>query len=982
MVLNRSFVNRVSAASSAHGRRPETADANKGQKSKDAQQVHWRQHSTGEPWIHFPLMTPVLAALVTGLALYVSRGVLDQISTASGPMRVALLPSPFALGGFLAVGALGLFLLDHRTLPRNTATAVHPRISFLVLPLLGLAILLIPYLPWLADLVPALQMIAGPARSLIWVAILAQVVWVLWQTRLLRADWLQRWTVRRSALAIAVLTAVISGVAASRLSGTVLFPAGDEPHYLVIAQSLWRDRDFKIENNHLRGDYREYFGLDLAPHYLTRGVDNEIYSIHPVGMPILIAPVLATGGYPAVVVMFILMAALASALMWHAVVRATSAVGAATFAWAAVTATTPFLFNSFAVYPEIPAALAAIIALTVTFGDGLREPLARWLVVGLSCAALPWLSTKYAPLSAALVAIAAIRILWPSSSSSPPPAARAAHRWRPYGPGSANALVTLLVPYAASLIGWFTFFYVIWGKPWPQAPYGAMVQTSPWNLVFGAPGLLFDQEYGLLPYAPVYVLAFTGLWSMWREGGELRRRGIETAVACAALLATVGAFRIWWGGSASPGRPLTSGLLLMALPIAVAFRSAPVGSARRAAQHLLLWLSVGIAALALIAQQGFLISNNRDGTSTLLEYLSPRWPAWTLVPSFIYHEAPTALLHSVAWLVIAGIAVIVLSRPRTIRPGAASLLAIGTCFGALVAAAIVIPLLPASPAWPGIDLRARHRLPLLDAFDTVVRPVGVEFSPVRIVSAGDVATHASLRVEPGWRADPQPVRVLHNGRFSVPAGRYRAVIEWSGSRDGESLALQIGRIGAPVRSWRVEPRPGERWTTEFDLPMDASFVGFRGSPELERQIKRIAIIPLAVVDWSRRPKLPTVLGAAQFATASVFYHDDHAFPEPNGFWVQGGRSALVTFQRDDTAAPLTLRVHSGLIDNQLQIRTTGWQTTIALARERQEVVAIPSGDRKVVTIEFTTDRAFVPKEVNPTSTDMRPLGAWIEVVKP
>ena len=81
----------------------------------------------------------------------------------------------------------------------------------------------------------------------------------------------------------------------------MLFPAGDEPHYLVIAQSLWRDGDLKIENNHTRRDYSEYFAPDLEPHYLTRGADGEIYSIHPIGMPVLIAPVYAAGGYRGVV---------------------------------------------------------------------------------------------------------------------------------------------------------------------------------------------------------------------------------------------------------------------------------------------------------------------------------------------------------------------------------------------------------------------------------------------------------------------------------------------------------------------------------------------------------------------------------------------------------------------------------------------------------------------------------------------------------
>ena len=122
-----------------------------------------------------------------------------------------------------------------------------------------------------------------------------------------------------------------------------------------------------------------------------------------------------------------------------------------------------------------------------------------------------------------------------------------------------------------------------------------MTQTSPLNLRAGAPGLLFDQEYGLLALAPVYVLAATGLVHMWRAGGELRRRAVEIFVIFLALLGTVGAFGIWWGGSAAPGRPIASGLPLLMLPIAAAFRAAPMGSARRAAQHLLLWISIGIA---------------------------------------------------------------------------------------------------------------------------------------------------------------------------------------------------------------------------------------------------------------------------------------------------------------------------------------------------------------------------------------------------
>ena len=78
-------------------------------------------------------------------------------------------------------------------------------------------------------------------------------------------------------------------------------PGGDEPHYLVITQSLLADGDLRIENNHRRGDYRAYTALELKPDFLKRGVDGQIYSIHAPGVSVLVLPAFALAGYPGVV---------------------------------------------------------------------------------------------------------------------------------------------------------------------------------------------------------------------------------------------------------------------------------------------------------------------------------------------------------------------------------------------------------------------------------------------------------------------------------------------------------------------------------------------------------------------------------------------------------------------------------------------------------------------------------------------------------
>ena len=65
-------------------------------------------------------------------------------------------------------------------------------------------------------------------------------------------------------------------------------PGGDEPHYLIITQSLLADGDLKIENNHSRRGLPAFFGGHLRPDFMKRGQDGEIYSIHAPGLSALL----------------------------------------------------------------------------------------------------------------------------------------------------------------------------------------------------------------------------------------------------------------------------------------------------------------------------------------------------------------------------------------------------------------------------------------------------------------------------------------------------------------------------------------------------------------------------------------------------------------------------------------------------------------------------------------------------------------------
>ena len=923
----------------------------------------------------FAFLWPAIASTITGAALYVTRGVLDQTVTPAGVIRFAMLPPWQALLGFVCLAALVLVGIDHLNAPGGTTTNRRPRLGELVLPMMALAVLIVPFLPVVPDRWPVFQALAGPLGGIVWLGVAALQVWTLWQSRLLAPRWLERWTLVRTTAVIWLATATLATVAASRLTGTLIFPSGDEPHYLVMAQSLWRDGDFKIENNHKRRDYGEYFRSDLDPHYLTRGADSEIYSVHPIGLPVLMAPVYALGGYPAVVFVLILMGATAAAIAWWWTMGAVNTAGAATFAWAAIACSAPFLFNTFTVYPEIPGALAVMIALVTSVRTNPADPgVARWFGVGIACAVLPWLSTKYAPMSAALVLVAIGRLM--ARGSSP-------FVTRVLRNGADPRFWAVVGPYAVSLTGWFAFFYAIWGIPLPMAPYGSLVQTSPLNLVFGAPGLFFDQEYGLLAFAPVYLLAATGLYKMWRSGGESRRLAIELVIVFGALVATVGAFRIWWGGTSAPARPLASGLLLLAVPIATAFRSAPQGSARRAGQHLLLWTGIGIGLTLALAQDGRLIGNGRDGTSSLLEYWSPRWELWTLAPTFVVREATVAWVHTLWWLAIASGAGWFLAKQRTTKPGLAALLAVATFTVALLIVSATFPLLPAGSPKPRVDLGAQSRLATLDGFDARVRPAGVIYDPMRKVNAASVLAEVRLGVKPDQRVDSQPIRVIHNGRFSLPAGTYGIDVTFNDQvpQRPTPFSLQVGRNGPPLQTWTLQPTAGETWHTSLWLALDAGFVGFRGPLEMERAIASITITPTTVVDVGARPRLGEVLSAATYQGVMFYFHIEQMYPEPHGFWTIGQRSAEVTVAvPPERATPVVLRIHGGAQANHATITTFGWKREFALVPGQAAEVELPVVAGGVIPLTITTDNGFSPRTFDPASQDTRFLGIWVEIL--
>jgi hypothetical protein len=201
------------------------------------------------------------------------------------------------------------------------------------------------------------------------------------------------------------------------------------------------------------------------------------------------------------------------------------------------------------------------------------------------------------------------------------------------------------------------------------------------------------------------------------------------------------------------------------------------------------------------------------------------------------------------------------------------------------------------------------------------------------------------------------------------------------SMPASSLSLQLGREGRPIESWPLTLVPGQRTQRDFDVPLDAEFVGFRATRQAEQAIAELRVSPRSVLESRKRLPAGTVLSAATFAPVRIFFHDSLAYPEAEGFWVKGRATARMTLLKvKDTDPGVLLAVHSGARPNVVTLATRDWSQKLELVPGVTQRVIVPSNvGEQFIPLTIDSAEGFVPAEVE-QSRDRRLLGAWIAFI--
>ena len=329
---------------------------------------------------------------------------------------------------------------------------------------------------------------------------------------------------RRKKIAVLFLAAfLVYNLAAFLLVLQGIEFSGDEPNYLLTADSLYYDRDIDLADNYAEEDWFHFYSREEHPRLKLgiygrygKGGRDHIYPINLPGVSVLTLPFYALGrllGGNALT--FILKGSLA---VWAALLgvqlflfaeerwkKSRVSLGL----WALYAFSAPVFFYAVHLYPEVPVAfMSLLIYRKVSSGRPLK--LVLYPALGFLLATFFWFGVKFNIIFWPLLLVACF------------------HLWKVHG-ARLRIAAFLAFPLVSTAL-FYLYVHGLYGTFSPFAIYEGVMsaeQFQEWRqMVMAIPlrerldaflDYFLDQRDGLLLYSPIYVFAFLGLVEMFRK---------------------------------------------------------------------------------------------------------------------------------------------------------------------------------------------------------------------------------------------------------------------------------------------------------------------------------------------------------------------------------------------------------------------------------------------------------------------------------
>jgi len=413
--------------------------------------------------------------------------------------------------------------------------------------------------------------------------------------------------------------------------------SGDEPHYLLVSESLVHDGDVDLKNDYHQARYHAFYAGHIDPHVNTSiftSASPHWYSMHGVGLPAVLVPAYAADGAHGATVEMVVIAAIVLLLTFLWARRFTDDVLFAAVATAALGLSAAFLGLEGRVFPDLPVAALLLGCLLL-----LEQPERRshhLLLLGTLVGVSWWFHFKNGLAFGTIAAIAFVQIMRGFA-----------------GRERSRQLLFLSAPVAVSLVG-----YELSNLDW----YDSLSPTRmvlPGNHLFalnelrGLAAVSFDASRGLFTSSPALLLILAGLpvWLRLFRGPVLR-----LALVLGPTILLQATFSDW-SGAFAPGARYALDFVPAAIPaIALFLREARVAGRLLAAAALgFQWV---LAAAFVWLRPPWSLGGKRSSFFAAIDrHHGP--PLDHLMPSFTPY---TALIQHgwrlAAWLLVAGLLVV------------------------------------------------------------------------------------------------------------------------------------------------------------------------------------------------------------------------------------------------------------------------------------------------------------------------------------
>ncbi len=319
------------------------------------------------------------------------------------------------------------------------------------------------------------------------------------------------------------------------------FPSGDEPHYLVMSQTILKYHSLDVMQDYKNGDYHQFYPIMLTPH-VVRNLYGHLLPLHNIGGPVLWLLPYALLGRLGVVFFISLVSILIVVNIYRLLCLMRCSERTAFMVSLSYALASPIYIYSHLVFVEVLGAFICIYVLRKISQVEVTS-VELWLcsfLIGL----LPWIHIRFALLELSLFCLLLYKLYQQ-------------HRLRQVAQD-----VALLFPVAVLFVLLEVFSIVIWGTWNPAASqianYNSPFEILPLKSIFL--GLFFDQEHGLLFSSPIFLFLLIGIALSVRK--QLLGYNLSMLIISTPYIILFASFRNWFGGANPPGR-----YLLVLLPL-------------------------------------------------------------------------------------------------------------------------------------------------------------------------------------------------------------------------------------------------------------------------------------------------------------------------------------------------------------------------------------------------------------------------------